>query len=689
MQYGASIPPKSMIDNRPQFFTKQGFAHYMAQALQTVGMKPVSTNSYDLADPANAERDPGGYEDAHFFFDYPTNDVFTPGGGVVDSVPYRPMLGLSNSFYYSFDSNTAFIGTPVAYYTGHNVGFRHFRRRADRCVVDDFTSMKRLANYNDQSVGNYGLGHYYSEMGNGAFGEGGAWTGFDAWKLFASWANSNMQSLLFVNHIFVYLGPAGLFVQVGTHPTRRAQTANILNFAAVFSGGRIPNRTYAIGHDPLRDTIDPVIWLDLGSFTTSDYYSLSVCVSEYGNPDLTSCALGAGSIVNGIFIKNDAPIITRIRSIDYKDDSVVYNSPEDVFPRPSPTVINGNAVEALHRACMFPYQVAQGPTNPFTYVGRIDSAIQPNNNPIVRWEDTFYLAGFALGDRVMTPGLKTDPNTGKPWYGIWSAPRGQSFGIDYTSCTQGSLPTAGATVPVLIESIPLDMSALAQIIPPYSRNVSRNEALIPGLPTTAVPGTFGPGVTLKLGQFEFSNLDSPVVYTKGNLTNEFLLNQYGWTSWDGTKDFSLILDIGGLVSGADGRYFYTLTFDYFSHCNSDNPGDPQSAYYFEQQIYVGAGNFGDKSNLTAGAVAAGLYIVNNNGAPSYPNVYDTYHNYGALGASYPPGAFDLTRSTDRFSADSSGRAFIQFQQFVNYGDPAVKITTGIKNIVLHRYQYGP
>jgi len=683
MQYGASIPPKSMIDNRPQFFTKQGFAHYMAQALQTVGMKPVSLNSYDLADPANAERDPGTSEDTFFFFDYPTDDVFTPGGGIIDSIPYRPMLGLSNTFFYAYDTNTAYIGSPVAYYTGHNVGFRHFRRRADRCALSDFTSMKKLANYNDQSVGNYGLGHYYSEMGNGAYGEGGAWTGFNAWKLFASWSNVNMQSLLFVNHVFVYLGPAGLFVQVGTHPTRRAQTASIINFAAVFSGGRIPNRTYAIGQDPLRDTIDPVIWLDLGSYTTSDYYSLSVCVSEYGNQDLTSCALGAGSVVNGIFVKNDAPVITRIRSIDFTDDSVVYNAPQDVFPRPSPLVVDGNAVEALHRACMFPFQVAQAPS-PYIFVGRVDTAIQPNGNPIARWEDTFYLAGFALGDRVMTPGVKTDPNTGKPWYGIWSAPRGQSFGIDYTSCTQGALPTAGATTPVLIEDIPLDMSALAQFIPAYTRTVARDETQIPGLAETAVPGTFGPGVTLKIGQFEFSNLDSPVLWTKGNLTNEILLNQYGWLSWDGVKDFSLILDIGGLVSGADGRYFYTISFDYFSHCNSDNPGDPSASYYFENQIYVGSGSLGLKTNTSAL-----LYMLNHNGSPSYPNTYDTYNTYGVFGSRYPAGAFDHSSSTDRFTADASGNAFVQFQQYVAYGDPAVTITTGIKNIVLHRYQYGP
>lgn len=669
MEYGQSIPPKTVFDKRPQFFTKQGFAHYMAKCLQTVGMLPFGTNTYNLGDAANAERDPLVSENAHFFFDYPTAATFAPGG-VSNPKEYRPILAMNNSILRGWNGNgNQNIGSIVGYHVGWNVCFRHARRPATSLgasLVETYRSM-----YNNTTPNNYKMGNNGDDMGTYYLYEGGTSLGWHKWKLFNSWGDANQQELLFVNRVFVHLGKAGLIVQVGSHPTRRAQTADLLNFAAFFSGGRIPGRARPVLQDPLRDTFDPVVWLDLGTTSTSDY-SVTAPYANAANVDLTSALLGGARQFDGAFQPYNYPCNVLLRSIDYLDDAVVFNAPSDVFPRPSPTVINGNGVHALHRACVLPYR-RMGTSE---FLGRVESVRQPNLQPIHKWEDTFYLPGMALGDRVMTPGPKLDPNTGKNWFSIWANPRGQSFALDYDGVVEVAIPDVPPAA-VLQETIPLDLSALASINPAYTRNVTRNGALSLGIPFTTVPGTFGPGVSMKLAQFEHSNIDAVMRWTKGNLTNEFQLNNWGWTSWDGAKYFSLIVDLAGLV--ANGTYI--IEYEYSGVVNTNDVGDPAGpSYYYALEVETGPG-----SQELSTALSQERYSTARFGSPGFVNVYSNYAAYGSLALPFPAGATTTYRTVIYVVADASGRANVKFQLYNAYSPAYNNMTVRLRNLVLKRY----
>jgi len=688
MEYGQDIPPKTFIDTKPQFFTKQRFAHYMARALQTVGMIPLAINSYDLADPAVAERDPGASTNDHFWFDYPTNGYYTPGG-VSNPTPYRPCLGLLHSIYRTWSgSANQWIGGTVGYYCGHNVGFRHFRRRADRLLIGDMRTPRYLYNGGGYTY-NYGQQDNSQATTSYCEGEGGAITGFREWKLWSSWSDANMQQLLFVNRIFVHLGKAGLVVQVGTHPTRRAETANILNFMAAFHGGRIPGRARAEVDDVLRDTIDPVAFFDLGSTYTTDFNATSIFANG-GNGDLGTVSMGAARTFDNVFYGYpDTVVHMFVRSIDYLDDAVVWNAPSDVYPRPSPAVVNGSGVHVLHRPCILPYRnMGAG-----TYFGRIHSVKQPNLQSLHKWEDAYYFPGLALGDRVMTPGKKTDPNTGKNWYSIWANPRGQSFALDYDGVVEVAAPTAGASTPVLADTIPIDFTAAGLLTPSYVRNVARDSAwYTSGMNTDAVAITLGSGVSVRVAQREHSNLDATQRWTKADGTNEWLLTSWGWTSWDTTKYFGLILDFSGLIPTTDGKSFYTVEYEYFGRVPNTPSGDlSTNESYFFSYLDTGIGNFGDGSYTGGDRYQTLRFAAGNYSQTKY---WD-YLPYGSLSTPWPA-ALGTSYSTNRgvyggkMLVNNNGKSAMMLDvcNLYSSNSSVYYLTVGIKNIVLKRYTIG-
>lgn len=670
MQYGASITPKSFLNTSPQFFTKQGFAHYLAQALQSVGMIPLSQlNTYDLASPANAERDPLTSENAAFFWDYPTNDTYTVAGK-----QYRPLFGLHNCMYYGFyPYNVGISGKVFSYVVGHTVGFMPFRRRADRILATDFIGINNGPWHNNTAFYGFGTaGHPTSSFWPGFVG---GLVGTNDWKLFSGWGDVSMQQLLFVNRVFVHLSPAGLVIQVGTHPSRRDETANIYNIMAAFHGGRIPNRAMAPVNDSLRDSFDPVAWFDLGSAENAWY-------SNSSRDEMFTALLGAARTLGGVYQSIDYPCYAYLRSIDYLDDAAVANTPHDNYPRPSPTVRGGNGVHLLHRACLVPDQRTDGGV----FSGRIESDKQPTQQPLTRWEDAFYLPGIALSDRVVPPGPRLDPITGKTWYMIWASLRQQAFGIDYTGVTTVSQPIPGAGDPTLLNTIPLNLTALPQTNLAFTRNVVRNNELAAiGAPRTLI-GVFG-GISVYAYIIELSNVDSLLVnrWNKPAAYNGFQVLQYGWQGgYDGTKYMNLSLEFEGLST--DPRDFYSIEVDVRARSPSEAYGNPLPYYNRFENINMGSGRLTDAVNQAVLAQLADLSI----GTPAYQNAYYNYLTYGTFGTPLPPSAPRRTNNILAVTPSAAGHATWSLNAVHNYGDPnpAYSMDVEAQNFVLKQYRRG-
>ncbi len=666
MQYGPSIPPRSFLNNSPQFFTKQGFANYMARALQSVGMIPLSSiNSYDLADPANAERNSGNNEDNVFWWDYPTTETFDIGG-----VQYRPCLGLSHSIYRSYYNNNISVqGKTYAYYIGQSVCFMPFRRRADRIMRSDMKCHNTL--YRGRTA-NYGFGGNTDQPSDHFAENGGSGTGFAAWKLSATFADSNMQQLLFVNRVFVHLSPAGLVVQVGTHPTRRDETCNIMNFMVAFHGGRIPSRGLAPANDVLRDRVDPVAWFDLGAYADGAYANSS-------RSEMACTLLGAGRTFNTVYEATNASVLAYLRDIDYLDLSPVNNAPLDNYPRPSPSIRNGNGVHLLHRACLFTYNTVGGATN----VGRIDTVVQPNTYPMTAWYDAFYLPGIALCDRVVPPGVRTDPATGIPWYMIWATPRQQAFAIKYDGVTTVSTPTAGAEVLNLAETINLDVTSVATFEPPYSQTTNRSEGDTPKIGhARTLLGVFG-GITAYIGQREYMSVASAPAnrWIKPTGENGFSILNLGRASSDSDVHNHLYLELEGLST--DDRDYYYFEYRYRGRVNNSPSSDPATQDYYYCQQSFGGGDFFN------GDAAVDWFNYNRVGATvSYQNVYYNYLTYGAKGQLYPAGAVYTGYSITCFKPNAAGRAMVFFNSMKNHGttDPNYCPSFDLRDFVLKRYR---
>lgn len=659
MQYGASIVPKTFFDTKPQFFTKQAFANYMARALQTVGMVPLNAiNAYDLADPAKAEYDPGASSNAgYFWWDYPTTETYELSG-----VPYRPCVGLGNMILRVYDASTTTVGGKTAgYYVGMNVYLKPYRRRADRFSRADMKCYENTAFTRDNS---FGFGDQVDDVTTYANQYGGSIVGWNLWKLSATDNVAQHTELLFINRVFIHLGKAGLVVQVGTHPTRRDETCNIFNFAHLFHGGRIPNRAMPVGDDVLRDLTDPTLWLDFGHYSDAAFANST-------RAEMTASMFGGTGLSNNTKYTTTGMVGGTIRSIDYMDAGALNNAPLDNYTRPSPAVLDGAGVHALHRACLI------------SGYGRVDTIRQPNGAPVTRWADAFYFPGFALGDRVVAPGPRRDPRTNKDWYMIWATPRGQAFGLDYDGVVTTPVLSSGAEVLTLEETIPIDVTAIDELQPAYTRTANRSQPASEKIGhTRTLLGTFG-GVQIYVNQREYMSIDSNVAnrWTKPTGVNGFSILNLGTAVGEGAIYNRLNFEFSGLST--DPRDFYWVEYEYRGRVNNSPGGDPASENYFYTQNYFGSGD-----DFVGDAAIDWFNYLRVGATVSYQNFYYNYAVYGVRGAIYPVGAPYTAWSVDRFQPNSAGRAQVQFGAAKNYATPSAIYSPSydIKNIVLKRYR---
>jgi len=253
-EFGQMLPALPQIYwTQAQFsFTKAGLTSHMCRALATVGMEPIQQWwPYDALDVAGAEIVLPHSSDATstyiFPFDFPDTSTFS-----INNELWRPYIAV-----------VAYYGM-LASATQNNQGNEFFR--VDLGIRrDGATSMTDTrGRYRQFTPSHFGWGNQSSVCtlsGAGGYGDlsrGCAIQKAD-WKPWASGAFTD-NALLNVKNFFVYLGPAGLFVYLGTGATRDL-FGSIMAAGFAFGGARLPDR--AVTPDVNLNRICPIVHLPM------------------------------------------------------------------------------------------------------------------------------------------------------------------------------------------------------------------------------------------------------------------------------------------------------------------------------------------------------------------------------------------------------------------------------------------
>jgi hypothetical protein len=253
-EFGQTLPALPQIYwTQAQFsFTKAGLTSHMCRALATVGMEPLQQWwPYDALDPANAEivlQQGVNTTSTYIFpFDFPDASTFS----------------INNELWRPFICVVAYYGN-LATATGSNNQNDYFR--VDLGIRRDgaITMADTRGRYRQFTAAHFGWGNQGDAVtltGGGGLGDNsrGCFVFKPDWKPWASGAFVD-NSLLNVRNFFVYLGPAGLFVYLGTGATRDL-FGSIMAAGFAFGGARLPDR--AITPDPNLNRICPIVHLPM------------------------------------------------------------------------------------------------------------------------------------------------------------------------------------------------------------------------------------------------------------------------------------------------------------------------------------------------------------------------------------------------------------------------------------------
>ncbi len=252
-EFGQTAPTLPQIYWNQSTFqvTKAGLVSQLCRALATVGMVPL-TNwwPYDALDPSNEEF--VGTVDAQnsthiFAFDFPDASTFT-----INNELWRPFIAV-----------VAHYGqlTSVA---GSNFAFRDTLLVDMGIRRDGAVSMQDTrGRYRQFTANNFGWGLVSEQLsitGSTTAHSSGCIIIKADWKPWASSVTGTDLSLLSIGNTFVYLGPSGLFVYLGSGNTK-TQFGSILAAGFGFGGARLPERGLDV--DPNLSRINPIIHMPM------------------------------------------------------------------------------------------------------------------------------------------------------------------------------------------------------------------------------------------------------------------------------------------------------------------------------------------------------------------------------------------------------------------------------------------
>jgi len=400
-EYGQSIPPKTFHRTAVAQYTKLGFAEVLCRALAGVGMQFIGGwSSYDILDPANSEKQvPLVLSGSHstFFFDFPTSEFFTIG-----TEAYRPCMVVSASVH-------ADAGGASQNLVGELLALRLGVRRADRLLKTDFRS---VATYR-VGTSNYSVGASNDSWAYYANHELGSFIYDPLWLPYVGAAGLSASYVLkTISNIFVHLGPAGLFIFVGTGQ-KRTDFGNLLSWGTVFAGARIPGRARIPAQDPNLPRINPTLLLTM---QTTDSEWINTTTGQ-----LFNYALGMQHDLKTTV----EPVVTELFNLENVEQPFT----PSVMPNTlrSPRSVNGSGSHILNRLVAVT-RYRRGATGDL--FGPVDSQITGSDTR-PQWEDAWTALNFRLGDRTAPIGEFVDPVTGTNWFLVYAPNTQMVYGLYY------------------------------------------------------------------------------------------------------------------------------------------------------------------------------------------------------------------------------------------------------------------
>lgn len=397
-EFLASQLPKVYETNVNESFSKVAFTSRLCKALTTVGMVPLtSTWPFDIFQFTEFPVSDGVYL---FPFDYPDTGTFRVGAQL-----YRPCV-------------------VVAMYIGDTSGTSNPTRLQNHVLIDEAlrldgaVSIATIHNksYDRGVTTGQGFGTLTTDYTNQFPNSAGQEVQKANWLTYSG-AGGTDQSVLSTGHWFIYLGPGGLFVFVGTG-NARANFGDLLAYGIISLGARIPGRELPILEDSNLNRINPMVYFPLRESGAS---------SEVWNT-------GAGEFAGILRTKIHGMHFNLKQALEPVDAYLLNleNVEYPIFPsyapdtRPSPREITGGqGAHILGRPVLVPDALESDENNLF---GPVVPTLASNE---VRpgYEQVFSGDGFRFCDVVAPLGIFEDPFTNLDWYLVPTYNTGQTIGL--------------------------------------------------------------------------------------------------------------------------------------------------------------------------------------------------------------------------------------------------------------------
>lgn len=382
--------PKIYESNVLSDFTKVGFVSNLCKALKTVGMVPLtSVWPFDIIGDSEHVTPDGIYV---FPFDYPDATTFR-----VQSTLYRPCIVV---VLYVGDTGTILNPTFAQNYV----------------VIDDAIRLDGAVTYDniitkgrDRGLSNNGFGAINSIATNTFPNSGGQLVQKIDWLVHVGHAGATDQSRLPVGHWFVYLGAAGLFIEIGSGNSR-SQFGDLMAVGFMALGGRIPGRARPVLEDANLPRINPMVPFPLNESSSTSEIWITNSASEFFGILRTKVhrMQHDGKVAN-------ASTTAIVNSYVYNLENVEYPMRPYYGPdtKPSPRLSSsGGGAHILGRVLLVPDGREDDLTQLFgPIVPELDADdVRP------QWEDVFTGEGIRFSDVSSPLGVRVDPNTLVPWY---------------------------------------------------------------------------------------------------------------------------------------------------------------------------------------------------------------------------------------------------------------------------------
>jgi hypothetical protein len=456
--FGQSIPVKILEMTTQETHSRQSFVRKLIRALVSVGMvfhAAPTADGWSLLDTTldDATDRFGQSTGRVFIFTYPTSETFdrvVSYNGTDYTVPYKPCLCLCVSAWVdtsarsSLNSDMNVYLEPGAIPAGDVGPFVYARQFALLDVMNDnaFRNVANQAGMGGNYTHNLVVRNTFTTVL--AAGRTGRRAGIDNWAPYGTGTGSK-TALLTTRYWYLYLGPGGLYIQVGSsNEVGSDLRLDVLNTAFIFAGQRIANR--AAVSDPNVRHVCPVLAWDMSADTTLQESNgiagavrlRSLYVRRSNKLAPSSDPRTYDSAANG---EDVASYVYAIRRLDRRyNDNSHWMRPFDE----SPKLVGGVGTSVLDRLMLADNYGLNGLTSAARPgdVQWFDAAYGTTQNTLsATWDAFWYIPGVRVTDAIIPAGEFTNPSTSD----VWIARR--AYATPATLCFLANSPTRLSAFP--------------------------------------------------------------------------------------------------------------------------------------------------------------------------------------------------------------------------------------------------